>query len=90
MKPSAVELLVCIGVFGCICPISSNMFLMYTVSFALMKSAPSSASAADDMTALITCAMLRMAPLFGRKVTSDLSQQMQMKGDVQVVSSSIL
>ncbi len=32
--------------------------------FALIKRAPSSASAADDMTARIICEMLRTAPLF--------------------------
>ncbi len=30
------------------CPISDNMFLRYTASFALMNRAPSSASAAED------------------------------------------
>ncbi len=33
-------------------------------AFALMKSAPSLASAAEDMTARIICEMLRIAPLF--------------------------
>ena len=33
--------------------------------FALMNMAPSSASAADDMTFLMSTATLRMAPLFG-------------------------
>lgn len=38
---------------------------MMTANFALMKSAPSSASAAEDMTALITWDKLMSAPLFG-------------------------
>ena len=61
--PLAVELSVCIGVGGCGCPISANMFLMCTASLALMKSAPNSASAAEDITALIICATLCMLPL---------------------------
>ena len=65
MTPFAVELSVCIDVGGCRCPISVSMFLRWTASFALMKIPPSSASAAEDKTALIICDMLRMAPLFG-------------------------
>ena len=37
----------------------------FTCTLALMYRAPSSASAADDITALIICAMFRMLPLFG-------------------------
>lgn len=66
--PSAVELSVRMGVRVCGCPISVSIFLMYTASFALTNSAPSSAFAADDMTALIIWAMLRMAPLLGGEV----------------------
>ena len=65
MTPFAVELLVCIGVGGFGCPISVSMFLRWTASFALMKIPPSFDSAAEDMTALMICAMLRMDLLFG-------------------------
>ena len=51
--PPAVELSTWTGDGGCGCPVSSNMFLMCTASLALMNSAPSSASAADDITALM-------------------------------------
>ncbi len=54
-----------IGVRGCGCPISVSICRRYTASFALMKIAPNSASAADDITALIIVAMVRIAPLLG-------------------------
>jgi hypothetical protein len=38
---------------------------MDTAVLGFMKSAPSSASAADDITARIICEILRTAPLFG-------------------------
>ena len=41
-----------------------------TASLQLMKSAPSSASAADDMTFLMICATVRTAPLLGESVES--------------------
>ena len=53
MTPSAVVLSACIGVSGCLCPISFSMFIAGTALQQLMNSAQSSASAADDMTALI-------------------------------------
>ena len=62
---SAIELSVCIGVGGCLCPNSSNTARMYTASRAIMYSAASSASVADDITFLMMCAMLSMAPLLG-------------------------
>ena len=62
---SAIELSVCIGVGGCLWPSSSSTHLIYTASRAMMYNAASSASVADDMTFLMMCAMLRIAPLFG-------------------------
>ncbi len=59
----AVALSVCIGVRGCGCPSSLSVCLIETAVFALINRAPSSASAADDMTALTICEMLRTAPL---------------------------
>ncbi len=58
-----VELLVCISVCICGWPNASRVFCMETAVFALMNSAASSASVADDITDFITCKMLRMAPL---------------------------
>ena len=63
--PSDVVLSVCMGVGGCLCPISSRAWRAGIASRQLMKRAPSSASAADDMTAFIICATVRTAPLFG-------------------------
>ncbi len=58
-----VELLVCMGVRVCGCPISSRVPCMETAVLALMNSTPSSASAVDDITALIVCNMLSTSPL---------------------------
>ena len=38
---------------------------MYTASLAMMYNAANSASVAEDMTCLMTCAIFRMAPLLG-------------------------
>ncbi len=60
---SAVVLSVCIGVGGCLCPRNSRACWAGMASLQLMQSAPISASAVDDMTALMICEILRMAPL---------------------------
>ena len=60
----AVELSVCMGIRVWGWPNSSSIVRMETAGFVLTNNAPSSASAADDMTDLIICDMLRMAPLF--------------------------
>ena len=56
--PLDVKLSVWMEVSDCRCPICARMFLMYTASLALMNSPPKSASAAEDITALIICATL--------------------------------
>ena len=63
--PSAIELSVCSGVGGCGCPISLTIMYMYTASHAIIYRPANSASVADDMTCLIMCAILSMAPLLG-------------------------
>ena len=60
-----MALSVCMGVAGCLCPIFSNIILMYTASLAIINSAASSASVADVITCLMMWAMLRMVPLLG-------------------------
>ncbi len=60
----AVELAVQIGVCACGWPNSLSIVRMETAVFALINNAPSSASAADDMTDFIICEVLRTAPLF--------------------------
>ncbi len=69
--PRAVLLLVCIGVGGCGCPISSRSWRCGTASHALMYSVPSLALAAEDMTSLMSWAMLSTAPLFAGSLVSD-------------------
>ena len=49
----AVELSVWIGEGGCFQPISINVWHMGTISLAVMYSAPSPASASEDMTNLM-------------------------------------
>ncbi len=65
MTASAIALSVCMGVADCVCPISSNIILIYTASCAIVYSAASSASVANVMTCLMMWAMLRMAPFLG-------------------------
>ena len=62
--PSAVVLLVCICVGGCLWPISSSVWRAGMASRQLMKRATSSASNAEDMTALIIFAMVMTTSLF--------------------------
>ena len=45
-----------------------SICLMNTVSFAFKNNAPNSASAADDMTALIIVDIVNIAPLFGAEL----------------------
>ena len=71
MTPRAVVLLVCMGVWGCLWPISVSVICCGTASRVLMPSAPSSASAAEDITALMSCARLRTAPLSAGSSQSD-------------------
>ena len=54
-----------IGVGGCSCPISSRASRAGMASRQFIKRAPSSASAAEDMTALIIWAMVNTALLLG-------------------------
>ena len=65
VTPSAVLLSVWSGVRCYSWPIVSNICRIYTGSLALIYNAPNSDSAADDITALIICAMFSTAPLFG-------------------------
>jgi hypothetical protein len=67
--PRAVLLSVWMGMGGCLCPISSRRCRMGIASRAFMYSAPSSALAALDMTALSILEMLSTAPLLGGSST---------------------
>jgi hypothetical protein len=58
-----VELSVWMGVRGCGCSISSSVCRMDMAVLALMNSAPNSASAADDITAIIICEIYNTPPL---------------------------
>jgi hypothetical protein len=78
--PNAVLLLVWIGVLGCLWHISLSSWCIGIALRALMYSAPSSASAALDMTAFRILEMLRIAPLFGGSLVS--LEQKKMSVDV--------
>jgi hypothetical protein len=62
LYPVAVVLSVSIGVGGCLCPSSSNVVLRTAPSFVLMKTAPISASAAEDITCFRTLLTIKIAP----------------------------
>jgi hypothetical protein len=72
ISPSAIKLSVWIGVHGCRWPILVSICHRYATSFAFKYSAPSSASAADDIIASIIVAMVRIAPLLGGNVVSHI------------------
>jgi hypothetical protein len=61
--PNAVELSVRRGVGGCVCPSSVSVTLSGAPLWALLKHAPTSDSAAEATTFLMTTATLRMDPL---------------------------
>ena len=73
--PNAVLLSVCMGVFGCLCPISCRRLRIGTASHALMYNAPNSASAALDMTPFMIFDMLRIAPLLGGSSVSPVKKK---------------
>jgi hypothetical protein len=62
LYPVAVVLSVSIGVGGCLRPNSSNVVLRTAPSLAVIKTAPISASAAEDMTCLRTLLTIKIAP----------------------------
>ena len=61
---STIELSVCSGVGGCLCPISFKMILIYTASLDMMYKDANYASVADDITCFIMWTVFRTAPLF--------------------------
>ncbi len=63
VTPTAVELSVWMGVFGCGHPMAMRVCLWGIISHAVTKRAASSDSAAEAITNLMIWAMERMAPL---------------------------
>ena len=64
----AVELTICIGIGDCGWPNLCNLCCTRAATFALMYSTPNSASTADDISALVICAVLWIALFWGGKV----------------------
>jgi hypothetical protein len=62
LYPVAVVLSVSIGVGGCGCPNSSNVVRRTAPYLEFMKTAPISASAAEDITFLRNLLMIKIAP----------------------------
>ena len=65
MRPSTVFLSVWIGIRGCGCPRSFSVLRMGTDVLVFKNNAPSSSSAADDITLRMIVDRLSTAPLFG-------------------------
>ena len=63
--PCVVVLSVCVGVSGCVCPISSRAWSDGMDYLQFMNISPSSASAYDYMTSLMILAIVNTAPLLG-------------------------
>ena len=68
--PKALLLSVCTGVGGCLCPRISSACRAGIASLQLMKRAPSLASAAEDITALMIWETVRTTPLFDGMASS--------------------
>ena len=66
--PTAAELLVWMGFLGCDQLILMSIWRIGTISLAVMKSVPSSASAAEAMTNLIICADCTIESSLDRKM----------------------
>jgi hypothetical protein len=65
ITPSAIVLLVWIGVRGCRWPILVSICRRYTASFPFKNNAPSSASAAEDITAFMIVAFCHDRSIIG-------------------------
>ena len=63
VNPTAVELYVWMGVWGCGHPISMSVRHNGIIFFAMINSAAISASAADAITVFIICAIVNIGPL---------------------------
>ena len=63
VTPTAVELLHWMGVLGCGNPIFMSAWCSGTIYLAMVKRPASSSSEADDMTFLMSCAILSTGPL---------------------------
>ena len=67
-NPTAVVLSTCMGVEGWGCPSSLRVVRIGKASLAFRNVAPISTSAAEDMTVLIICHRVCMAPLLVERV----------------------
>ena len=74
-NPGSVVLLVCIDVGGCLCPIIYNAWRALIAYRQLINRAPGSASAVEDMTALIIWDIVMTSPFFdGMDTSSDMKK----------------
>ena len=63
--PYALELSVCVGVVGCVCPIPSKVLCTGAAYFLLMKSDPKSDSSSNYTTDFMSWDIFRTATLLG-------------------------
>ena len=63
VNPTAVELSVCIGVWGCGQPISMSLLRSGIIFLAVIYSAAISASYADAIIVIMICAIFKTGPL---------------------------
>ena len=63
VKPTAIEFSVWVCVLGCGNPISIHLFCSVTIFLDVMYNAAISASAADAITVLMICAIVKTGPL---------------------------
>ena len=64
VTPTALEFLIWIGFLGCGHPVYMRIWRMGAIYLAMMNNPASLASAPEDMTYLIICAMVRIGPLY--------------------------
>ena len=84
--PAAVELSVWIRGGGCFQPISINFWRMGTISLAVMYSATSSASAAEDIANLMILAIVRI-PTFHSGFASSSDKNMWAPAQLHALES---
>jgi hypothetical protein len=85
----AVKLSVCMGVQVCGCPISLRVHCMETAILALMNNMPSSASVANDITALIIYNMLSSTALLLMGMSSLLAMTLWPPALLQALGSDM-
>ena len=64
VTPTGLEFLISIGFLGCCHPVYIKIWRMGAIYLVMVNNPASLASAPEDMTYLIICAMVRIGPLY--------------------------